>query len=226
MTDADRKHIHDVAAGWGKERGGGCAGDPPRAPRESAELASGISRCRCGVVGCRPPAPEVAPPSRTPASGVRSMMITGDHPATAPARGSRGDRVWQDGDIAMTGADLDELDQHRIRSVDRQAARGRAGTAAHKLRSSMPTRRRGIICAMTGDGATMRRGEGGRIGIPWGKPGPRSPRKTRISSWKTTTTRPSRGGRRGARDLANIRNSSTSSCRRTPGSSSWSFCPR
>src|SRR6185295_15758240 len=84
-------------------------------------------------------------------AGIRTVMITGDHPATARAiAGEIG--LWHEGDELLTGTELDGLDQQALEErVDRVRVVARA-TAEHKLRIVQALKARGLLCAMTGDG--------------------------------------------------------------------------
>jgi Ca2+-transporting ATPase len=106
-----------------------------------------------GLVGIvDPPRPEVAAAiAEARSAGIRTMMITGDHPATARAIAEE-IRLWQEGDVLITGNELDSLDQQSLESkIDRVAVVARA-TAEHKLRIVSALKARKFICAMTGDG--------------------------------------------------------------------------
>jgi Ca2+-transporting ATPase len=100
--------------------------DPPR-----DEARQAVERCR--------------------AAGIRPVMITGDHPATALAIGrelgmaSAADRV-------VTGAELDGLSDERMAVEVGSIAVYARVSAEHKLRVVQAWQRRGEIVAMTGDG--------------------------------------------------------------------------
>jgi len=101
-----------------------------------------------------PPREEVRAAVETCRSaGIRPVMITGDHPATAVAIGRELGLVDDaDGDRAVTGADLDSLDDDAlVETVDRVAVYARV-SAEHKLRVVRAWQRRGQVVAMTGDG--------------------------------------------------------------------------
>lgn len=98
-------------------------------PREEAEEA--IRRCR--------------------QAGVRAVMITGDHPATARAIAERLSLLDEPGEL-LTGEQLDRLDDEELADrVDRIAVYARV-SAEHKLRVIEALKKRGQIAAMTGDG--------------------------------------------------------------------------
>lgn len=106
-----------------------------------------------GLVGMiDPPRPEVkAAVGGARTAGVATVMITGDHPATARAVadelgiGIPGGKVW-------TGAELDALtDDDLARTVDEARIFARV-SPSHKLRIVRAFKARGEIVAMTGDG--------------------------------------------------------------------------
>ncbi|MBI1353978.1 MAG: HAD-IC family P-type ATPase [Acidobacteria bacterium] len=98
-----------------------------------------------------PPRPEVREAvEQCRSAGVRTMMITGDHPATAAYIAEQlgvgeGGALW-------TGADLDgKSDQELEEIVDKAGVYARV-SPEHKLRIVAALQRRGQIVAMTGDG--------------------------------------------------------------------------
>jgi len=100
--------------------------DPPR-----EEVQRAVDRCR--------------------SAGIRPVMITGDHPATAIAIGRELGMV-ADSARAVTGADLDGLsDEQLVGEVAGIAVYARV-SAEHKLRVVNAWRRAGEVVAMTGDG--------------------------------------------------------------------------
>jgi magnesium-transporting ATPase (P-type) len=85
------------------------------------------------------------------AAGVRTIMITGDHPATAARIAcdlglTRGDAA------ALTGAELDELDEAAFSRAVREVSVYARVAPAHKLRIVDALQEDGHIVAMTGDG--------------------------------------------------------------------------
>ncbi|HUW64659.1 MAG TPA: cation-translocating P-type ATPase [Spirochaetia bacterium] len=123
--DAD---IHEAAA---VENGlilAGLAGlmDPPR--REAAEA---IRICR--------------------RAGIRVVMVTGDHPATALAV-ARELGLPAGGDSVLTGRDLDRLSDSELAGAVRKTAVFARVSPGHKLRIVRAYKKSGHVVAMTGDG--------------------------------------------------------------------------
>ncbi len=106
-----------------------------------------------GLVGMiDPPRDEARAAVQTCRSaGIRPVMITGDHPATALAIGRELGLVDGAG-RAVTGVELDALSDDALTAdVERIAIYARV-TAEHKLRVVRAWQRRGQVVAMTGDG--------------------------------------------------------------------------
>jgi magnesium-transporting ATPase (P-type) len=84
-------------------------------------------------------------------AGVRVVMLTGDHPATAHAV-AREAGLLDGGDCVLTGADIAELDDGELdRRLERATVVARV-TPLDKLRIVESLQRRGHTVAMTGDG--------------------------------------------------------------------------
>ncbi len=89
--------------------------------------------------------------ARCEAAGVRVMMLTGDHPATARAI-AREAGLSENGAAVLTGPELGELDDEEL---DRRLERARVVariSPLDKLRIVEALQRRGHVVAMTGDG--------------------------------------------------------------------------
>ena len=98
-----------------------------------------------------PPRPEALDAVRTSAAaGIRTVMITGDHPLTASSV-ARELEILNDQRV-VTGIDLDAMSESDLdRTVDRIGVYARV-TPADKLRVVGAWQKRGAIVAMTGDG--------------------------------------------------------------------------
>ena len=100
--------------------------DPPR-----AEALDAVERCQ--------------------RAGIRTVMITGDHPDTAGAIARELD-ILAPGDAVVVGRELDRMDDQVLaQRVPGIAVYARV-TAEHKLRIVRAWKERGAVVAMTGDG--------------------------------------------------------------------------
>jgi Ca2+-transporting ATPase len=100
--------------------------DPPR-----EEVKAAVQRCR--------------------AAGIRPVMITGDHPATALAI-ARELEIAGDADRVVTGGELDAMSDVELTASAEQISVYARVSAEHKLRVVQAWKDRGQIVAMTGDG--------------------------------------------------------------------------
>ncbi len=97
-----------------------------------------------------PPRPEVSGALReAQAAGIRVVMVTGDHPATAL---SMARTIGLAAGRVLTGAELDRLSPAELRQSVADVSVFARTTPEHKLRLVDALRQRGEVVAMTGDG--------------------------------------------------------------------------
>ncbi len=116
----------------------------------AADLADGV--VFLGVMGfIDPPRPEaIAAVADCRSAGIAVKMITGDHVATALAIARQ--IGLADDPQAITGADVDRLDDAALLTVARRASVFARTSPEHKLRIVRALQTDGTIVAMTGDG--------------------------------------------------------------------------
>jgi len=100
--------------------------DPPR-----AEVYDAVARCR--------------------KAKIRTVMITGDHKATACAI-ARDIGIMRGGDMVMTGAEIDAVPQEEFDRMAHRVSVYARVNPSHKLKIVRALKKRGDIVAMTGDG--------------------------------------------------------------------------
>jgi Ca2+-transporting ATPase len=99
-----------------------------------------------------PPRPEVREAmAKCRTSGIRTVMITGDHRNTAVAI-ARELGFYADDSKALTGEDVDGLDDAALDAMVEKVVVYARVSPEHKLRAVRAWRRKGQITAMTGDG--------------------------------------------------------------------------
>ena len=177
--DADREAILKIAASWAEKamrvialgRRDFSSADAAKTPGDWESQLTFV-----GLVGIiDPPRPEVAAAiAEAKLAGIRTVMITGDHPATARAIAEEIGLIAADDRqaLVLSGRDLDQLEQQSLEDrIDRVCVVARA-TAEHKLRIVHALRARGFVCAMTGDGVNDAPAvKAASIGIAMGKTG-------------------------------------------------------
>ena len=115
------------------------------------ELESGL--IFTGLLGMIDPArPEVLDAvARCNTAGIRPVMITGDHKTTALAI-AREIGIYKDGDVAITGAELEKLtDEEFTETVSKYSVYARVAPE-HKVRIVKAWQSHQEVVAMTGDG--------------------------------------------------------------------------
>ncbi|MCR8746914.1 cation-translocating P-type ATPase [Romboutsia lituseburensis] len=84
-------------------------------------------------------------------SGIKTVMITGDHKTTAAAI-AKDIGIMVDGDLALTGQELDALTDDQLdKDLDHISVYARV-SPENKIRIVKAWQRKGKVCAMTGDG--------------------------------------------------------------------------
>jgi calcium-translocating P-type ATPase len=143
--------MNDVAAGGYRLLGVAfCKTDKDRIELDKDDLEK--RKVFLGVVGIMdPPRDEAIDAIREcKEAGVTVKMITGDHAITAKSIGK--EIGIGDGEKVMTGKELEEMDDERLRElVDDYDVYART-TPEHKLRLVTALQANGRLCAMTGDG--------------------------------------------------------------------------
>ena len=106
-----------------------------------------------GMVGIiDPPRPEASRAiAEATSAGIRILMITGDHPRTA-ARIAGDLGIVEPGSPALTGAELESLDEENLRAAVREVSVYARVAPEHKLRIVDALQEDEHIVAMTGDG--------------------------------------------------------------------------
>ncbi|MCX8158090.1 MAG: cation-translocating P-type ATPase [Candidatus Diapherotrites archaeon] len=84
-------------------------------------------------------------------AGIKVIIITGDHPATAKAVAEK-INLFKKGDIVLNGAELDEMNEEELlKNIENIRVIARA-LPTHKLKIVEALQKKGHIVAMTGDG--------------------------------------------------------------------------
>ena len=106
-----------------------------------------------GIVAMMDPPREESKRAVTDArlAGIRTVMITGDHKTTATAIAKK-IGIWQEGDKAITGSELEQMDEEELKKQIEHIAVYARVTPADKIRIVTAWQAKGQIVAMTGDG--------------------------------------------------------------------------
>jgi len=106
-----------------------------------------------GLIGMIDPArPEAAKAiQEAQEGGIRTVMITGDHITTAAAI-ARQLGILKDGQRAITGTELDQMDDQQLEQEIENIAVYARVAPEHKVRIVKMWQKKGMIVAMTGDG--------------------------------------------------------------------------
>ncbi|WP_372076487.1 cation-translocating P-type ATPase [Vibrio amylolyticus] len=107
-----------------------------------------------GIYGIMdPPRPEVRDAVDTCFdAGVRTVMITGDHAVTAAAIAREIGIIRSEEDLVVTGAELDLMDEEKLRAICPKVAVFARVTPEHKLRIVKAQQENNEVASMTGDG--------------------------------------------------------------------------
>lgn len=107
-----------------------------------------------GLIGMiDPPRQEVKPAiALCRQAGIKTVMITGDHPNTAVAIAKELQLFKDDKNQALTGNELDALNDGELSEIINRVTVYARVSPAHKLRIVRALKQRGHIVAMTGDG--------------------------------------------------------------------------
>lgn len=99
-----------------------------------------------------PPRPESAKAVKdAEMAGIKTVMITGDHKVTATAI-ARQIGIFKDGDLAVTGIELDQMDEETLdRNIKKISVYARV-SPEHKIRIVNAWQKKESLVAMTGDG--------------------------------------------------------------------------
>ena len=84
-------------------------------------------------------------------SGIKTVMITGDHKTTAAAI-AKDIGIMEDGDLALTGSELDALSDEELDKKLEQISVYARVSPENKIRIVKAWQRKGKVTAMTGDG--------------------------------------------------------------------------
>ncbi len=148
----DIGRIHDQIAGKGMRVLAMAAKGLSEAPGEATAESLEQSLIFLGLTAMMDPPREEAKASVAACrrAGIRTVMITGDHPATA--RHIADELGIGEGGELLRGADLDQLDDAQLKEKVEHIGIYARVSPQHKLRIVEALQSRGQVVAMTGDG--------------------------------------------------------------------------
>jgi Ca2+-transporting ATPase len=157
ITDETRTHVEAAIAEFGARSLRTLAVAYRRVDPEHLELGPEQheeSFVLLGVHGIMdPPRPEVVDAvAQCWSAGIRTVMITGDHAATAQAIAEEIGIKHSEDDLVITGSELEDTSDDELRELVPQAAVFARVTPEHKLRIVKALQANGKVVAMTGDG--------------------------------------------------------------------------
>ncbi|QAA76092.1 MAG: hypothetical protein BIP78_0326 [Candidatus Bipolaricaulis sibiricus] len=176
LTDDDRREIEETIEAFAGRALRVVAGAVREFPGERGDLAEEDVESALTFVGLwgmvDPPRPEaIQAIADAQGAGIRVVMITGDHKATAAAIAHEVGIIGH-GEEAITGTELDAMsDEDLARRVQHVGVFARV-TPAHKLRILQALKAHGEVVAMTGDGVNDAPAlKGADIGVAMGRAG-------------------------------------------------------
>ena len=153
--ELDRKHWEESAKELASQAFRLLAVAVKRVDADAEELSTDLAEEGLEMLGLvaliDPPREEVKESvARCQRAGIRVVMITGDHALTASA--IAGQLGIGDGKRAVTGQELDGLDDEKLEDVAADCDVFARASPEHKLKLLEALQRRGHVSAMTGDG--------------------------------------------------------------------------
>ncbi|MDH5791593.1 MAG: cation-translocating P-type ATPase [Candidatus Bathyarchaeota archaeon] len=158
LTEEDRDRIQSAVMGMAREALRVLAMSYKDLPADAGdfemdEIESGLTYV--GLMGMIDPPRDEVPPAikMCNQSGIRSVMVTGDHRLTAVAIAKEiGMLEDDDSSSVLTGADLEDMNDDELDEVIEEVRVFARVSPEHKMRIAQSLKRNGHIVAMTGDG--------------------------------------------------------------------------